>query len=424
MKSEKHRLTGSLRVPSAGERGTAASILYFLLWFYILYQVVYWWIYRPWGHVGSDFYKHWYASRALLDGLTIYQGDYLEMEFNHPHALAYIFFWLSYFKLATAEKIWECMNICFITVCWLLAWKKLRPDPGNSGPALILYDKWPLFCAVSVLSYSPLVTNVWVGNIDALNCLLMLGLVVCLLKNHQGLAGILWACMVLSKILPILLLVPFLTGGNRKLVLSGMAFLSGYLIALLLAGKLEDDWFYITGVLPEISWYWRGISTSVGRLVLEMTDRWHMIEDPAVYNRINAIWSVILGLFYIVMACLSRIKRVDFMRLLELSLIFLPLFSPLLEWHHFVWTFPAWFLQVNRWLAGRMSRLFQIVHLVGWLVLAFSFQINDLLSSDYLFVVFSHLIAGLFLALVNTLEFICHDVRGGSHRSVNSTVPA
>ncbi len=400
------------RPNGAGRKGrSTVFILCLLLWFFVAYQIIYWWIYRPWGHIGSDFNKHWYASRALLDGLSIYHGNHLEMEFNHPHAMAYLFCWLGCFEFPLAGKLWECLQMVFISSCWVLAWKGLRPVYACSEGGRIVQENWALFCAVSVFGFSPLVTNVLVGNIDALNCFLILGMVASMVRNRHYLAGILWAATILSKVVPILLVVPFLVGRQWKLLLAGLASIVLYLIALLTNGKLGGEWHFFTEVLPEIGWYWRGVSTSSGRFILDMMGRTISTEEQAVYNGVNMTCSFAIGIFYVAMAWIFWLRRANLLRLLELSLLFLPLFSPLLHWHHFVWVLPAWFLQVNRCLVDEMSRRFQVLNLVGWLFLAFSFQINDLFSPNISIDRYSHLVAGVFLVFLNTIEFISHDVR-------------
>ena len=87
-----------------------------------------------------------------------------------------------------------------------------------------------------------------------------------------------------------------------------------------------------------------------------------------------------------------------------------------------VWVLPAWFLQVNRCLVDEMSRRFQILNMVGWLFLAFSFQINDLFSPNISIDRYSHLVAGVFLAFLNTIEFFSHDGWEGRDGHVHPSV--
>jgi hypothetical protein len=229
--------------------------------------------------------------------------------------------------------------------------------------------RWGLVCAVAVWGFEPAVSSLFVGNIDAYNAFLATAMVAAILAGRSRLAGVVWALLTLVKMLPVALLVPALWWRRWRLLQGFAATMAAYFLLLVTTGRLAHEWFFVREVIPAIPSRWRYISIAPGRALVELaglSERW---EDPSFVLAVTRISVGVLVVAYVALLWWLRRRSVGWLRALEFSIIFYPLLSPMLEFHHFVWILPALLLQLRRWAQGAMPKGVAAVLLIGWVIL-------------------------------------------------------
>jgi hypothetical protein len=215
------------------------------------------------------------------------------------------------------------------------------------------------------------------------------------------LAGVLWAMLVLCKLLPLSLLVVLLVWRRWRVFQSAAIVVVLYMLLLTLTGRLGEEWYLYRRVLPEIGFYWRYISMAAARALLVAAQAWHWHDNAALYRGFSiAILMLLAG-----MECLGllwmRRRGIAFERALELALLMIPLLSPLLEYRHFILYLPVLMLHLRRWAQGEMRRGIAAAYLTGWMVLAQSICWLDFWPDNPLIFQFAPL--GAAMLLVGTL---------------------
>ncbi len=389
-----------------------ARLLRAVAWVFVGYTVIYWGFVRPAGFIGDDFVKHWHAARALAEGRSVYAGPELELRFNYPQAVAFIFAWLAPMEIAAAEKLWEFFHVSCLIAAGVLAWRGLRPaPPAGAGIAReALARHWGLAVALALALYSPATWNIWIGNIDPLNGLLAVGLTVALVHRRDAAAGGCWALLVLVKLLPVALAAPLVLWGRRRMLARGAVVFVLYLALLAGLGRLSEEARFFSELAPRIPHYWRGISISAGRALLTWGAPEGWADDPVKYRLAALGVAAVGGLLLIGWMGWLRRRGATLARALEPALLLVPTLSPLLEPHHYIYAFPVLVLQMGRFAGGRMRAGFAVAGMAGWLVLGQWSIALDHIGSAPLALHFVPLWAALWLLGVNAMETACATV--------------
>lgn len=393
-------------------------LLLTLGWLYVAYVFGRYGIFKPIVTAGIDFPKHWLAPRAILEGRNAYEGEGLWLFFNYPQWSALVTFWLGWLDARTAEVVWKMMNVGMVVVSWALIVRFLRPSPAVlaappnlANPQRLAVSTgviryWPLLTAVIVAAFSPATTTVFfTGNIEPWNVLAMTGFIVCLASGRFRLAGVCWAALCLIKMMPGILLLPLLLWRRWRVVQGWLLFLLAYLVVLILTGRIRYEWFFLTEVAPLVPFRWRGISVSIPQFALEyFLPAWN--EDPAAYTRIANGWLFAVAVLYAALVMLFWRRRLPFERVLEPAILLIPFLSPLLEGHHFAWSLPVLFLQINRWLRGDLTNSFALVYAIGWMVVGLDYFYINLLHNFGRWTDYVVTVGGILLAATSATEHL------------------
>lgn len=357
--------------------------LFALLVIAAVYQVGLQWIAGVFWMHGVDYSVLWAAGRNLLDGHSVYAerasslgGDHWEV-FKYPQATALLFFWLAALDGRTGEVIWKLLMLaCLVTTIPVLAMLRPCAAPDTAGPgrppsplddARAWVARWWLLVVFLLMAaFSPVAMALRIGQIGPLLLLLMSCVAVLLWRDANRAAGAAWMGAVLVKVSPALLGLPFLLWRARRPALVAGAVLAGlYVGALVLLGRVGDEWHYATRVLPQIPWLAGHVSHSPFSAVLN-----HLTGGDvamADYMRWQSLYGAALTLLYCAVLCTLRFFGTDFLRVLPFAIIGTTAASPLVEPHHFVASYPAMFVQVALWCGGRLSTRMMALSMVGWL---------------------------------------------------------
>lgn len=336
-------------------------------------------LWRPLAVHGVDYPKHWHAARAMVEGRSLYHGEALEMHFNYPQWAAVLGLGLALTDEATGEKLWKLMLFGSLCGCWVIAWRCFRPDPSRdakrrSGTRRIVADglagHWALTSAALIVLFSPaLARPVFAGNIDPFNALFATALVAAFIAGRERLSGVLWAMLCLIKLLPVSLAPVFLLGRRRGVIAGFLAFVILYALLLAGLGRIGEEVGFYRDLLPQVGFYWRGISRSLSRALLESSLPASLFDDPVIYNACTiTILAILASVDTLAVAAVIGRGRPP-ARALEVSMLFAPMISPLFETHHLVLVLPVLFLQVRRWIEGEMTGRAVALLAPGWCVL-------------------------------------------------------
>lgn len=352
---------------------------------YCLHQLVYWGVIRPSGFISADYPKHWLAARCLFEGTNNYIGEHLTLVFNYPQATAFVFFWLAFFSEAMGEKIWEWTHIGFLVACWIIGWRVYLRGAGGEGALRSAIAAAPgLAAAFLVASYSPATFNIFCGNIDPYNALLGVAMAALLLHSRDRWAGVAWAMLVLCKMLPVILIVPFALWRRWRVIQGCLIVMAIYFAVLVVTGRVGYEWYFVTENVPNVSWHWLGLSLSTQRLVYYLLGQTEAPFNASWFPYIQ--WGVtgFFGVFYLTTVAWMKRRGVEFMRMLELTLLITPLFAPLLEPHHYVYILPVLLLHARRWLRAEMGTVWARTFAIEWILLMAYYPAIDLISPSLL----------------------------------------
>ncbi len=360
-----------------------ARLLAALVWVYIAYMIIDWGLWKPLTIHGVDYPKHWLAARAVLEGRSVYIGDQLWMGYNYPQANAIWFFWLGFFSIETAQIVWKLLMLAFLGATWFWAWRTLWPDHvslGHLSPSDQLVRRaiarhWTLATAAVVFLFQPSISSLYVGNIDPLNTFLAVGMVCALFSGRERLSGVAWGLLALIKMLPVALILPVFLWKRWRVLQGFLGLMVVYFIVLLVMGRLDDEWYFVTEVAPGVPRWWRGISLMPARFVLLAFGlEKEVYDNPHGFDLVSRISLVIFLAGYVWLLIWARRREIGWLRGLELAILAYPLLTPLLEFHHFVWIMPALLLQLRRWLSGQMGLGVACWLMGGWVMLNAGFQ--------------------------------------------------
>lgn len=403
METMSHQLSSPI---PGGADGRRALWVRTVLWLAVTCIVLDWGIVRAWMTHGVDFPKHWLAARALLAGANVYTGWELYLGFNYPQWMAFAHFFLGLTDLRTAEHLYDLNNLAFALLCWWIGVRQYRPD-GSLAPTAWraeLARHWGLLLALTLAMYQPLTTCMPAGNIDPYNAFFSLLTVGLMFRRRPVAAGVAWMLLVLCKLLPLAMLVVFVLWRCRRLMAGAGATLAAYLLLLVLTGRVGYEWFFYHQIVPEIGYYWRGISMSLPRglmMLLGLDDR---AGDRTFYSVFSVGVLAVIGLSYAAAVWWMRRRRVELERAVELTMLMIPVMAPLLEFHHFVFSLPTILLQWRRWIEGRMRPGFGVVYFLAWLNLSQSYVYLSIWNDHPMVLNFSPLLSSAVLAVGMVVE--------------------
>ncbi len=363
-----------------------SMLLQIVAWGFVAFTLGKHGIYRPLTIHGVDYPKHWLAARAVLEGKSVYEGPELWLGFNYPQWSALVTFWLGWFDIETAQNVWKMMHLLFVVGCWGLAARGFRPAVLTANGALPKREKeleplqrfiaegierhWLLIAAFLVAAFNPLVSgSLFLGQIEPLNALLVMAFLAALLSGRERLAGATWAMMCLTKMMPVILIVPFLLWRKWRVLQGWIGFMAAYFLALVVTGRVGYEWFFVTVAMEKISFHWQYISISPARLLMLLFAPESWLEDQATYDRCVGVWILTAGSLYVTLTWQLRRRGVELLRAIEVGLVFVPILSPLLESHHFAWMIPLMFLHLARWSRGEMSNTMALILALGWWII-------------------------------------------------------
>lgn len=406
------------------------------VWFFIAFNIVKHAIYRPLTTTGVDFPKHWFAPRAILEGVNNYRfpshwlgpegvlegepgyiPDELWLFYNYPQFNALVTFWMGWFDRRTAEIVWKMLNFGLLIGCWWIFYRYFRPSldalrsPINRNSAersavvSALAGSWGLVSAAILVGFSPAGTTVlFTGNLEPWNLLSIACLFAALLSGFPFVAGCAFAALCLLKMIPVVLLLPFFLWRRWRVLSGWLAFMFGYLLLLIATGRLEYEWYFVTEVAGEVAYEWKWISVSIPQFFLKffLPAAWN--DDPVLYNRFTSAVLVLLLSIYVGIIGILRSRKLPLLRTLEFAVLYVPFLSPLLEGHHLAWTLPVLFLQIRRWTVGELRPGYALAYGLGWIVVALDYFYINMMGNFGEWHKFIVAGGGLLLIVISAIE--------------------
>ncbi len=376
--------------PVKNEPASARYVMLLKLtcWIFVIFMILKMGVYRPFSDHGVDYPKHWLAARVLFEGGNPYIGQELWLGFNYPQATAFAYFWLGFVDMQTGEKLFKGWMGVLLFSCWLMAWKYYRPRDVSMAvlsPVLrrvhqACLDNWGLLTALAVCFYFPAWHALYLGNVDPTNAFLSMAMITFLIMGRDRPAGVAWALLSLVKMMPVFLIIPILIHRRWRMLQSFMLVMIIYFFVLLATGRLGYEWFFVKVSMPEIPFAWRDISMTPIRFILRALG----LEESLYHDRhYYGLLTHASTIFFL--ACIGSLalwlhrRREDWLNVVEVTMLFIPVVSPLMEYYHFVWIMPAFLLQLRRWVAGQMRLSIGLWLLFGWFNLFFlSYHVQDL----------------------------------------------
>lgn len=384
------------------------------MWLYLAFTTFAMGIWKPIEFYGVDYDKHWFAARALLEGKSVYLGGAsLWMGFNYPQAAAIPFVWLGFFSVDTSQYLWKAVLLVLSVGCWWMAWRQYRPreaamDPAEPVASLVrrgILRHWGLTTAFMTSAYFALSSCIYLGNIDPVNGFLAVGMVASLLSGAPLAAGVFWGLLTLVKMMPLMLIIPILFWRQWRVLHGFLWTMLVYFFILVLLGRVGEEWYFVREAIPVIPIWWRCITISPVCFALHLCGLEHWVDNPRTFAIVVRVSGVVtLGLFVGLVALLKK-RKMGWLRGLETAIVFYPLMSPLLEFHHFVWILPAFYLQIRRFVQGQMKNGTAMALVIGWALLCATYHIVDLAPKKYEWGEFIHFAAlpGYLAVLAATL---------------------
>ena len=364
---------------------------------------------------GIDFPKHYIAAERIYNGGSPYTGEDLYLSFNYPMFVAWAHVPLVLFpNVDVAEKAWDYLNIIMVLLTALVvmflcrppgAGKKISPEEKIPPLKRLFENRWWVPALFLTFFFAPNTDGVRPGNIAPQGLLLVTLLGWAVIRKRETAIGVLIGLSTLIKVIPIVLIIPYIFARKWKTVGALGATLGVYLIALAVFGRLDDEWFYVTNVLPNISSRWGKISYSFPFVATRLLYA-PFYKSPETMKILITIWNALMFVPYVAICWMKR----DVMRsqrgemlIFAFGTLLLPMLSPLLEYHHFNWAFPGLVCIIYLIWEGRFPRRFIIPMLTGFFFLSITGPgpIHDLLTFDRWSLMGITPLIGLYLYIVS-----------------------
>ena len=373
---------------------------------------------------GIDFWKHYHAAGRVINGKSPYTGD-LYLSFNYPQFVAWINLPLLYFKdIKDAERAWDIANIVLVLITiGIVIWGYNPSEEGAAAPIKMTSGQsqialpWWLVAIFLTLFFAPNTDGLRPGNLSSWVLLFMVLAGWGVYRGKDMWTGVMIALSALIKVMPVFLLLPYIVV-RRKGVIIGAAMTFGiYILILLVTGSLRYEIFLITDVLPNVGAHWVEVSYSVP-VVLTRQLFPSIHNNPHQLQLLCNLWSLALFISYIVTVWKNRCaieKRHGEYLIFIIGTLLLPIFPPLLEYHHFNWIFPgmliAFYLARESVIQGKMLAIVVLGYF--WLSIAgrvadvFTFPGLSLLSFNAPIALILYI---LFIRVLCRLKRSCHDI--------------
>jgi hypothetical protein len=331
----------------------------------------------PYNTPGIDFDKHYYAAEALVKGMSPYTSHGLYLSFNYPQFVAWTNLPLLLCKnVGNAETAWDIFNMILVFLTALvvcIGYKPGRHGLSSASDSLNLLDThWWIPGLFFTFFFAPNTDGISDGNVSSWVLIFITLLGWAVLRGKEYTIGLLIALSSLIKVMPVLLIIPYLIGGKRKVLLGAGIVWGAYILILAITGTLGYEWFYITKVLPNIGEYWDDISYSLPYVILRYTSK-TLYHNPEILRLATLIWNLALIISYVLVCFINRdiFKRKDgHIMLFAMGTILLPFLPPLLEYHHLVWTFPGLLLTFYLIWKGMIPRRYWWAMFTGFFFLS------------------------------------------------------
>ena len=334
----------------------------------------------PFTAVGVDFGKHYIAAQRVIRGESPYAGDDMYLAFNYPQFVAWTNLPILLFKNPdVAESAWDVANVMLVLLTALVAAVGYCPD--EKWLASHINVPWWCIAIFLTLFYSPNTAGLRPGNLSSWVLLFITLLGWAIYKKKEVLTGVLLILCALLKVLPIFLLIPYIMAWRKKVLTGAGATLGIYLGILIVTGALKNEIFFITHVLPNVGEKWSIISISIPYVITR-----HFFPathaNPVAMKEISVVWSLMMILPYLWLS--FRYRRL--LRSAEGEILFFvigvilaPLVSPLLEYHHLVWVFPALLLTFHLAQRGLLKGTYLAIAAIGLFWLCISGALADVI---------------------------------------------
>jgi alpha-1,2-mannosyltransferase len=372
-------------VPTPEGRRKLSRLLLVAAWAPLVFVVVKYLVFSV-TTPGIDFMIYHEGVQPFLHG----QNPYLNQE-RLPAPMAYPIFGFilcapfGFFPEKTAEILWDITQVAlFAATAWLLL-IYYRPQPREPGERSLegtdanpiprvsdadLAFYWPVLAPLFLVAFTPAYMDLHVGNIQPLNLFLVTVLGAALLRGRQALAGGALAALCGIKILPVVLVPALLLSGKKRAVAASGVSLALYGLLLLVTGWWRWEFELLTRLMPQfslIAWE-RGFATSLPSLAGKTF--WPSVLSSADAFRLAVRGvTLVLGAAYLGALWVGRRRyRPDWQEGMTLGLLTLVLMSPVIQYHHFVWAFPAWVWLFTGFLRGRTGFVFLFLSGILWMV--------------------------------------------------------
>ncbi|MCX7964047.1 MAG: DUF2029 domain-containing protein [Candidatus Sumerlaea chitinivorans] len=347
------------------------------LWALSVTYLAYYYVYKPFSMHGVDFTVLWRAAENFVQGRSVYAeppilvgADGWEV-FKYPQFSAILFSWLALLPFEIAEWCWKGLLLGTVVISMWVAYRWVS-EAGNEMTPLAapkpLLDRRLLLplVALSISMFSPLSWALQLGQVGPLLALLLLLHFWLLHRKHELLAGSVWALSILVKVVPIALIVYYLAFRRWRLLVGALGTVAVYLLALLVLGRLHDEWDYVVRVAPDIAALTKHVSRSLshfGELVVSGLFPGETVWMHRIQQGING-GAVLL---YVLSAGWLAYRQVNQEATLASAVVGLIVISPVVEGHHFVVLLPALAIHACMWLLGQLRPTQALVILLAWL---------------------------------------------------------
>ena len=157
-----------------------------------------------------------------MEGKSPYKGDGLFLSFNYPQFVAWLNLPLALFPSAeSAEPFWDMMNAIIVLFCVFLVTVGYRPENDKSEIEIkhlgdILYLPWWIIAFSAFFFYNPTTIGLRQGNISSWDLLFITLAGWTMIRRKEYAGGVFIALSSMIKILPVLLILPFIFAKRKK----------------------------------------------------------------------------------------------------------------------------------------------------------------------------------------------------------------
>jgi len=390
----------------------------------------------PYNAPGIDFGKHYHAAWRVIAGESPYTGERLFLSFNYPQFVAWCNVPLALFRSEkAAEKAWDAFNVILVLFTLGVAVLGYRPrkeknplsekgsmeqKPASSPELTALFTRrWWVLAAFLTFFFTPAMDGLLQGNLSpwVLFSITLLGWVV--YRDREEWTGVLIILCALIKLMPILLLIPYLLAWRKRVLRGAALTFACYLLLLIGTGAIGNEWYYITRVIPGIGSRWAHVSYSIpyafSRYFLPS-----LYENTGGLKWISIAWDLILvGSYVLVCLKLRGLMKERWGRILLfiIGVLLLPLLPPLLEYLHFNWCFPGLLLTALLGIHGVIRGGDLFAALAGFFLLALCGPAADVIAPGrYSFLAFAPVIAlFLYILFIRIAWNYYQAVKGGAY---------